>query len=87
MLLVIGNEFLIPLGNIEFEFQRMKVFSGLQLENDVDYSSIQNCVSAVTLFRLEKAPLSLLDKCKRMTEVHPHFPTILKTNQQRTRMI
>ena len=64
----------------------MKVLSGLQLEG-VDYSSIQNCVSAVTLFQLEKIPTSLLDKCKRMTQAHPHFPAILKTNQQWPGMI
>ena len=27
-------------GDIEFEFQRMKVFSGFQLQKSVDYSSI-----------------------------------------------
>ena len=45
----------------------MKVFSGLQLEEGVDYSSIPNCVRAVTLFQLEKIPTSLLDKCKIMS--------------------
>ena len=32
-----------------------------------DYSSIRNCVRAVTLFQLDKIPTSLLDKCKIMT--------------------
>ena len=44
VLLVIKNGFLDSRGNTEFEFQRMKVFSGLELEKGVDYSSIQNCV-------------------------------------------
>ena len=60
----------------------MKVFSGLQLEKGVNYSSIQNCVWAVTLFQLEKIPTSLLGKCNRMTKVNPHFPKVFKTNQQ-----
>ena len=38
--------FLHPRGNTEFKFQRTTVFSGLQLEKGVDYSSIQNCVWA-----------------------------------------
>ena len=46
--------FSYPCGNTEFEFQRMKVFSELQLEKGVDYSSIQYCVWVVTLFQLEK---------------------------------
>ena len=33
-------------GNIAFEFERMKVFSEFQLEKNVDYSSIQNCMWA-----------------------------------------
>ena len=45
----------------------MKAFSGLQLEKGIDYSSIENCVGAVTLLQLEKIPTSLLDKGKRIT--------------------
>ena len=45
----------------------MKLFLGLQLEKGVDYSSIQNCARAATLFQLEKIPTSLLDKYKKMT--------------------
>ena len=46
----------------------MKVFSGLQLEKGVDYSFIQNYVWASHF-----VSVSLLDNCKRMTSVHPHF--------------
>ena len=77
VLLVIWDGFLISPGNTEYEFWRMKVFSILHIEKGVDYSSIQNFLW-VCLF----VSLSLLDKCKRMTQVHPHFPTILKTDQQ-----
>ena len=44
---------------MEFEFQRMKVFSGLQT---IDYSSIQNCVWECQLVSVIKIPTSLLGK-------------------------
>ena len=53
--------------NTEFEFQRMKVFSVLQLEKGVDYCSIQNFVWACHIVSARKIPTRLLDKCKRMT--------------------
>ena len=56
--------FQYPRGNTEFEFQRMKVFSGLQLEKGCNYSS--NCVCC-HFVSVRKIPTSLLDKCKRMT--------------------
>ena len=59
--------FSYPRGNIEFEFQRMKVFSGFQLEMGVDYSSIQNCAWVCHFVSDRKIPTSLLDKCNRMT--------------------
>ena len=62
-----GNGSLISTWKHGIEFQRMKAFSGLQLEKDVDYSSIENCVGAVTLLQLEEIPTSLLDKGKRIT--------------------
>ena len=53
--------------NTEFEFQRMKVFSVLQLEKGVDHCSIQNFVWACHIVSVRKIPTRLLDKCKRMT--------------------
>ena len=48
----------------------MKVFSGLQLEKGVDYSSIQNCVWVVTLFQLEKHQIVYWINVR---EVHPKY--------------
>ena len=59
--------FSFPPGNTEFEFQRMKLFSGWQIEKGVDYSSIQNCVGACHFVSGRRIPTSLLGKCDRMT--------------------
>ena len=40
---IIGNDFSYPRRTIEFEFQRIKVFPGCQLEKGVYYSPILNC--------------------------------------------
>ena len=60
-----------PCGNTEFEFQRMKVFSGLQPEKGVDYSSVQNCMWGCHFVSIRKIPTSLLNKYKTMILVHP----------------
>ena len=39
------------------------------------------------LFQLQKIPTSLLDKLKIMNQVHPQFPSILKTNQKLAEMM
>ena len=59
----------------------MKVFSALQIEKGVDYSSSQLCVGCYFV-SIRKIPTSLPDKNKRIIQAHPHFPTTLKTNQQ-----
>ena len=65
----------------------MKVFSGIQREKGVDYSSFKECAWASDFASVKKILTSLLGKCKRTTKVHPHFPTILKTNQQWAEMM
>ena len=79
--------FSYPRGNIEFEFQGMKVLSGFQLEKGVNYSSNQNCVWTCHFVSGRKMLTSLLVKCRRMTQVQPNFHTILKTDQPWTEVI
>ena len=45
----------------------MKVFSGLQLERVLMTLLSETVCGRVTWFQLEKIPISLMDKCKRMT--------------------
>ena len=68
--------FSYPRGNIESEFRKMKVFSGLQFEKGVAYFTIKNCVWACHFASGRKIPTIFLDKCKRMTYVNPQSPTM-----------
>ena len=59
--------FQYPRGNTEFEFQRMKVFSKLQLEKGVDYSLYPKFCMGCHFVSVRKILTSLANKCKRMT--------------------
>ena len=66
------------ISNTGFEFQRIKIFLGLQLEKGIDYSSMQNVVWACHFVSGRKILSSLLDKCKRKTWVLSHTIDALK---------
>ena len=87
VLLVIGNGFLIPTWKYWIWISKKESILRATAWKGVHYSSIQSCVWACHLVSLRKILTSLLDKCKKMTLAHPHFPKTMKTNQQWAEMM
>ena len=87
VLLVIGNGFLIPTWKYWIWISKKESIHRTAAWKGVHYSSIQSCVWACHLVSLRKILTSLLDKCKKMTLAHPHFPKTMKTNQQWAEMM
>ena len=87
VLLVIGNGFLIPTWKYWIWISKKESILRATAWKGVHYSSIQSCVWACHLVSARKILTSLLDKCKKMTLAHSHFPKIMKTNQQWAEMM